>query len=96
MKNAIIQKGLQGAPYLRETEVIRTSRHPGVTLHVVLDSEGLGKSAQEVADELYAGNPRIRVLQEGNDTLNLNVHTLNDGEEQVGGDRLRALLEKAG
>ena len=95
-KIAIIQEGLQGASHLRETEAVRTSRHPGVTLHVVLDSEALGKSAQEVADELYAGNPRIRVLREGSDTLNINVHTLNDGEERIVADRLRDLLEKAG
>ncbi len=95
-KIAILQKGLQGTLHLRGTEVIRTSRHPGVTLHVILDSEALGKSAQEVADELYAGNPRIRVLREGNDTLNINVHTLNDGEEQIVADRLRDLLEREG
>ena len=38
------------------------------------------------------GNPGIRVLPEGTDGLNINVHTLNDGEEQVVAERLKAVL----
>ena len=93
---ARIQKGLEGASHVRATKVVRSGRHPGVSLHVVLDSEGLGKSAQEVSDELYAGNPRIRVLHEGGDTININVHTLNEGEDEIVAERLRKVLEGTG
>ncbi len=94
-KFATILNGLEGAPNIREAKVVEVSRHPGVTLHVVLDSATLGKTAQEVADELYAENPRIRVLRQGKDTLNVNVHTLNDGEDRIVADGLRRVLTMA-
>ena len=45
-----------------------------------------------MADELDAGNPRIWLYTEGVDTFVINVHTLNEGEEQVIADRLRSAL----
>lgn len=95
-KFATILNALEGAPNVREAKVVKVSRHPGVTLHVVLDSAALGKTAQEVVDELYAESPRIRVLRQGEDTLNVNVHTLNDGEDRIVADRLRRVLTMRG
>lgn len=53
----------------------------------------MGKSAQDVARELLDGTARIRLSNsEGDDTLVVNVHTLNEGEDQTIGDRTRDLL----
>jgi D-glucosaminate-6-phosphate ammonia-lyase len=89
-----IKHGLQGVASVRKAEVVRTTRHPGVTLHVVIDSETLGKQARDVMDELQKGKPGIRMLVAGQDMLNINVHTLKDGEEQIVAQRLRQVLEK--
>ena len=64
----------------------------GLLLHVVLDTERLGKSAQDIAGELLDGTPRIRLrLVEGDDTLVVNVHTLDEREEQAITERMREL-----
>ena len=49
-------------------------------------------TAEQVAADLDAGNPRIWVYTEGDGTISLNVHTLNEGEEAIIADRLRDLL----
>ncbi len=61
-------------------------------LHVVLDTSVVGKSAPEVREELDAGDPRIWVGAEVEDTLALVVHTMNEGEAEIAGERLRASL----
>ena len=53
----------------------------------------MGKNADEVAKELLDGSPRIRLAGEGgDDTLVVNVHTLNEGEEQIIADRMKEVL----
>ncbi len=88
----VIEAALTPLLSVRETNVVRVPRHPGVTLHATLDTEALGKSAQQVIEELRDGRPSIRVLRANDDTLNINVHTLNDGEEHVVAERLVAVL----
>ena len=62
-------------------------------LHRLLDTDRLGKSAQDVARELLDGTPRIRLWpEEDDDTLVVNAHTLNEGEEQAIADKMRELL----
>ena len=62
-------------------------------LDVALDTERLGKSAQDVTDDLLVGTPRIRlVAPTSDDTLVVNAHTLNKGEAEVIGERMRELL----
>jgi len=90
-RTTIIQDGLKGVPNVR-AEVVRHQRFYGSTLNVVLDTETLGKTAQQVSEELDAGAPRIWVNVEGDDTLALNVHVLNEGEGEIVADRLRSLL----
>ncbi len=87
-----IEDSLQGLPTIRRVGVERVARFPGVMLLARLDLETLGKTVQEVIAEMREGNPGIRVLPEGTDGLNINVHTLNDGEEQVVAERLKAVL----
>jgi L-seryl-tRNA(Ser) seleniumtransferase len=92
---ATIANGLEGAPNVIETKKVETARHPGVTMHVVLDTASLGKSVEEVVDDLYEGESRIRVMKEDEKTLNVCVHTLNEGEDRVVAQGLRQVLTKS-
>jgi len=92
-KFSVIERALAGATRVKETKVVSTGSFFDLALQVVLDTEGLGKSAQDVARELLDGTPRIRLGNSvGDDTLVVNVHTLNEGEDQALGDRMRDLL----
>ena len=87
-----IERAMEGVSGVKETKVVPTTSFYGLLLNVVLDTGMLGKTADVVMDELLDGTPRIRVAAEGDDTLTVNVHTLNEGEEQVIADRLREIL----
>jgi len=88
----VIEKAVKGLANVNEAKVVRVTRFPGVTLHVTLNTQRLGKDAQSVVRALDAGNPRVRVLLGGPDTLNVNVHSLADGQAEVVAERLRAVL----
>ena len=93
---SVIERAVQGAAAVRETKVVPTGNFVGLLLHVVLDTDRLGKSAEDVTRELLDGTPRIRLTApEGDDTLVVNTHTLNEGEEHVIADRMRELLGRA-
>ena len=87
----LIEEGLRGLDSVR-TRVVDNRRFWATTLHVDFDPGTVGMTAGQVAAELDAGNPRIWVYTEGDGTISLNVHTLNEGEEAIIGDRLRGLL----
>ena len=87
----LIEEGLRGLDSVR-TRVVDNRRFWATTLRVDFDPETVGMTAGRVAEELDAGNPRIWVYTEGDGTINLNVHTLNEGEETIIADRLRAIL----
>jgi len=98
---AVIQKELRGVPSLSSDlisykRLLGTTRHganyPGVSLQVVFNPEAVGKTAQQVAAELDAGNPRIWLFVEGDGTLVINTHVLNEGEDKILGERLREVL----
>ena len=59
--------------------------------HVVVDP-ALGKTAQQGSDEQDAGAPRIWVGVQGNGTITMNMHTLNDGEQNIIAERLTQIL----
>jgi L-seryl-tRNA(Ser) seleniumtransferase len=88
-----IEDAVKGVSGVKETKVVPVSNFVGLMLHVVLDTAKLGKSANDVFEELLDGSPRIRTAVEGDDTITVNVHTLNEGEENVIADRLRELLD---
>ena len=91
---SVIERGLEGASGVKQAKVVPVDNFVGLLLHVVLDTERLGKSAQDIAGELLDGTPRIRLGPVGgDDTLVVNVHTLNEGEEHIIADRLRDLLD---
>ena len=89
-KASVIQEGLAGV-HNATTDVVEHDRFWKSTLHVKLSS-ALGKTAQQVADELDAGTPRIWVGVQGEDTITLNMHVLNDGEQEIVATRLRDAL----
>ena len=62
-------------------------------LHLALNTDKLGKTATDVLNELLETTPRIRLAVEGEDTLTVNVHTLNEGEEHIIAGRLRDILD---
>ena len=91
-KLSTLQRGLRGTTHIMSAKIVRNGNYWGAGLQVALDSDSLGMSAQQVADELDEGEPCILVNVEGDDTLAVNVHTLNEGEEQIIADRLNELL----
>jgi L-seryl-tRNA(Ser) seleniumtransferase len=93
VKFDVIEEALKGASGVKETKVVPTDNFYSLMLNVVLDTQKLGKNAEQVNQELLDGSPRIRLsVADGDDTLAINVHTLNDGEEQTIADRMRDLL----
>ena len=86
-----VQQGLAGIPNV-QAKVVEHQRFFGSTLHLVMDIGALGKTAQQAADELASGNPRVLVGVEGDDTITINVHVLNEGDEAVIADRLKEVL----
>ena len=86
-----IQQGLRGLESV-QTKVVDNRRFWATTLHIDFDPQTVGKTAQQVEDELDQGNPRIWVYTEGDGTITMNVHTLNEGEQDIITDRLRELL----
>jgi uncharacterized pyridoxal phosphate-dependent enzyme len=88
-----IERATEGVSGVKETKVVPVNNFVGLMLHVVLDSDKLGKSAGDVYEELLEGTPRIRVAVEGDDAITINPHTLNEGEEFIIAERLRDLLD---
>ena len=88
----VVQEGMRGLSGV-DARPVDNQRFFGPTLHVTIDAAAVGKTAGQVADELDAGNPRIWVDTRGEDnTLLVNVHTLNEGEEEIVARRLREVL----
>ena len=88
-----IERAVQGVSGVKETTVVPTNNFVGLMLHLALNTDKLGKTATDVFNELLETAPRIRLAVEGEDTLTVNVHTLNEGEEHIIADRLRDLLD---
>lgn len=66
--------------------------HTLSNLHVRFDPETSGKDAVQVAHELDAGTPRIKVNTQGKGTIVIYAYTLNAGEEDIIANALRHLL----
>ncbi len=90
-KLAAMQRDLQGIPHA-QPKVVNLQRFWGSSLHIVLDTQRLGKTAAQVSRELADGSPRIWVNTQGDNTVVVNAHTLNEGEEKIVVRRLREVL----
>ena len=104
---SVIQRGLSGIAGVR-TEIVDTDHYSGSSLHVVVDTRAVGMTAEEVAVELDAGEPRIWVVLGAGDVLSgkaylhneglpadtfvINAQALNEGEDEVVADRVRKVL----
>ena len=80
---------LAGTPGLR-LEIENVPQYYGSSLNVTVDPETVGKTAQDIADELDGGDPRIWVMMTDNRTFEVNAHALNEGEEVIVAERIRA------
>ncbi len=88
---ATMQRDLQGIPHV-QPRVVQLQRYWGSSLHVILDTQRLGKTAEQVSKELADGSPRIWVNTQGEGTVVVNAHTLKEGEEKIVARRLREVL----
>ena len=86
-----MQQALENTEGIGKMEIVHVGAHTGSTLHVGIDSEVAGKDAGQVVAELNNGAPRIRVGG-SDDSIIIHAHTLNDGEEEIVVDRLKAVL----
>ena len=89
-----IQRGLAGVPNV-STKVVQSQWFFESSLLVVIDPKA-GKTAQQVAQELNAGTPRVWVgVRSGlyptldDDTIIINAHLLNEGDQHIIAERLR-------
>ncbi len=87
-----LQRRLADVPSIKRMELGNGQTYAGSSLHVVLDTETLGKSAREVSAELDAGNPRILMGASGDDALIIMVRNLRDGEDEIVAQRLTEVL----
>ena len=90
-KVSVIESGLATVPNV-ETRVGRTNAIWLVTVYVDFDAGALGKNAEQVAAELFAGDPRIKLSAPAEGTLAMNPLTLRPGEDQIVADHLKAAL----
>ncbi len=86
-----ISKPLVGVPNVK-TEVVSNENFWVLNLHITFDSKALGKTAGEVATELEAEIPRIRINTRKYDTLALGVHNLGEGDEPIVAERIKKAL----
>lgn len=75
-----------------ESDLEQVDQYYVTSLGVKIDTGTVGKTAQDIADELDAGSPRIWISVAGDDTISVNTHTLNEGEEFLVAERLRTAL----
>ena len=73
-----------------ETGIEKVPQYYGSHLSVTFDAVAVGKTAQDIADELDAGSPRIWVSVVDDRTLTVTSHALNEGEELIVAERIRA------
>ena len=73
-----------------ETGIEKVPQYYGSHLSVSVDPDVVGKTAQDIADELDAGSPRIWVSVVDERTLTVTSHALNEGEELIVAERIRA------
>ncbi len=86
----VIAQALAGLPHVR-TERIWERQGPWMLLRVAIDETKLGRTVAAVEKALQDGDPGIRIRVEDG-RIDLAVHTLLDGEDQIVAARLRQVL----
>ena len=72
-----------------ETGIEKVPQYYGSHLSVSVDPDVVGKTAQDIADELDSGSPRVWVSVVDDRTLTVTSHALNEGEELIVAERIR-------
>ncbi|MDR7418235.1 MAG: aminotransferase class V-fold PLP-dependent enzyme [Armatimonadota bacterium] len=84
-----IARALEGLPYVT-AEPTWPRQGPWMQLRVSLAPEA-GQTAADVERKLREGTPSVWVRVDG-DVINVVVHTLEDGEDRIVGERMREVL----
>ncbi len=80
---------LAGIPGV-DLEIVNVPQYYGSSLIVTVDPGVVGKTAQDIADELDGGNPRIWVMMADEQSFEVNAHGLYKGEEVIVAEGIRA------
>ena len=88
---ANIQNQLKGVPHIKH-RVVDVPNFWQVELHLTLDTEGLGKTAEQVASTLDAGDPRVWIAFLGEDKIVIKPNAIAAGDDHLMGEKLRDAL----
>ncbi len=80
---------LAGIPGV-DLEMVNVPQYYGSSLIVTVDPDVVGKTVQNISDELDGGNPRIWVMMADERSFEVNAHALNEGEEVIVAEHIRA------
>jgi L-seryl-tRNA(Ser) seleniumtransferase len=83
-----MQQELGATPGVK-AEIEKVPLYFGSHLSITIDADVVGKTAQDIADELDSGSPRIAVSVVDDRTLTATSHALNEGEELLVAERIR-------
>jgi L-seryl-tRNA(Ser) seleniumtransferase len=89
-----VVRRLADIPHVTARNLWPEEQGPWMRLHITFDAAQAGKSNQEIAATLRAGNPSIWVRPEGTG-LTVEVHTLHPGEEEIVADALHRELHSS-
>lgn len=92
-KGQILLHALRGAASI-QAEWAPSANTINHAVRIRLDAEALGRSARAVEAELMAGEPAIASVVAADDELILIVNQLYEGEAEIVGQRLRAILAR--
>jgi L-seryl-tRNA(Ser) seleniumtransferase len=85
-----ITQALEGLPYVK-TERIWPRQGAWMHLRVTCDEARMGKTLASICEILGKGDPSVRVGLE-DDQIQIAVHTLKDGEDEIVAERLREVF----
>ena len=86
-----VEEELESVPGVA-TSLEHVPQYFGSTLNVTFDFQTVGKTAQDISEELDGGNPRIWVVVVDDQTIAINAHALNEGEELIVADGIRTAV----
>ena len=90
-RSQAILRHISGIPGLKAEMMDNIIGHQPFGVHIEVDPEAAGFSAQELVDRLKAGDPPIWTrVREGEEHIDIHVFGLYEGEEDVVGQRIAA------
>ena len=87
-----IIRDLKDLPHVK-AEQVRDPNSPHIHLNITVDEKALGKTVEQVNDDLWQGDP-ILYLSASHGSLGLAVHLLNEGQEKEVAEILRRVLHR--